>query len=299
MDLETLIQNIENQKFVLVLGPDLAFNFEKSMLKEMSNFLKEKRVNHEFHDEEELFSSSTKFKPFVFQHLPKFFDTLQVTEIYKQIAEIPFHLVINLSPDLMLQQAFETAQFDYSGSTYIKEMAAQDVEKPTKDKPLIYNLLGNNKQNSSLVLCFNHLFEYLSSILGKFELPFNLRSELDEALNIFFLGFKYDKWYFKLIMRLLNKDDNVLRQASNKEIENSSEILNFYTSEFGFFFEEELSGTEIIGKIHAHFKSANALRKPMEATIAKDQSTGGNIINVYGSNNTLLQDIQGNINMQK
>jgi len=147
-----------------------------------------------------------------------------------------------------------------------------------------------------MVYCFNHLFDYLVSVLAKNELPANLRSELQEAQIIFFLGFKYDKWYFKLIMRILNQDDEVLRHASFKEVENCEGIINFYTDEFKFVFIKELTGYEVIDQIHNFFKQKNALRKP-KTTIAPEPHSVTNIITVTGHNNIVAQDIIGNVNV--
>ena len=112
------------------------------LLKEFSNYLKTKGVKHNFNDDEELFSSGTRFKPDIFRHIPKFFDKLEAQDIHKKIAEIPFHLIISLSPDLLLKQAFENNSFDHDFSFYYKENTAVTVVKPTKEKPLLYNLLG-------------------------------------------------------------------------------------------------------------------------------------------------------------
>ena len=161
--------------------------------------------------------------------------------------------------------------------------------------------MGEYKQTTSLVLCFNHLFDYLSSILGDNKLHTELRTELDEALTIFFLGFKYDKWYFKLIMRLLNKDDDVLRQASFKEVEDNEEIINFYENEFGFRFKDKLSGAEIINQIHNYFAEKKTLRKPKTEDETKPQNIT-NKINVIGSKEvTILQHVKagGDINIKK
>ena len=196
-----------------------------------------------------------------FRHFSKFFGNMQAGEVYKKIAEIPFHLIISLSPDLLLKQTFEAHNFDFSFDYYHKGKAATQISKPNKEKPLIYNILGQYSETTSLVLCFNDLFDYLSSILGINELDANFRTELEEAQNVFFLGFKYDKWYLKLIMRLLNKDDDVMRQAAFTEVEDKENIINFYTDEFNFVFEDDLTGNEIIDELHKYFAEKNKLRQ--------------------------------------
>ncbi len=279
MDIKHITDTIEQKKCILVLGPDIAFNSEKSLLKELSNFLQTNGYKHQFHDDEELFSSTSNFKHGGFRLFPQFFNALKTNKTYQQIAEIPFHLIISLSPDLLLKQTFDKNNFDYSFDYYQKQKPRKEIEKPNNKKPLLYNLLGTQMESTSLILCFNHLFDYLSSILGKFELPSKLRTELDDAWTIYFLGFKYDKWYFKLIMRLLNKDGEVQRQASFKGENHGKNIINFYKDEFHFVFEEELTGTEIIKQIHNYFAENNSLRKPKEEDATTVNKTT-NVINV-------------------
>ena len=193
MDIEYITESIKQKQCILVLGPDIAFNSEKSLLKEISKFLETKQFKHQFHDDEVLFSSTTKFKPFGFRYFPKFFNELKPTEIHEKIAEIPFHLIISLSPDLLLKQVFEKNNFDFSFDYYHKQKASAEIPKPSSEKPLLYNLLGTHKQNTSLILCFNDLFDYLSSIFGIYKLHTDLETELKEAQTVFFLGFKYSK----------------------------------------------------------------------------------------------------------
>ena len=294
MNIDDLITDIEAKKCILLLGPDIAFNNKKSLLKELSNFLKTERFEHQFHNDEELFSSKTKFIPQGFRKFPRFFEKLEQNTIYQKIAEIPFHFIISLSPDLLLKQTFENNNFDYSFDYYHKGKAPQSIKeenKPSKEKPFLYNLLGQYTETTSLVLTFNNLFDYLSSILGVKQLHDDFKIEIEEAYTVFFLGFKYDKWYLKLIMRLLNKDDNILQQASIKEIQNKEKIINFYEKEFQFEFENQLSGEEIIDKIHKYFTEKNSLRKPK---LIKE--TQGNVtINVTDSQNiNILNDINAN-----
>jgi len=297
MDITTITEWIEQQKCVLVLGPDIAYNSQKSLLNELSAFVETNRIKCNFNQDEEFLSSTTKFSPQFNQQLNKFFETLKPSDIYRKIAEIPFHLIVSLSPDLLLKQTFEHKNFEYDFNFYHRNVNPQEVDKPTPQKPLIYNLLGEQTRYNSLVLCFNHLFDYLSSILGNYGLPENLRNEFKETQSVFFLGFKYDKWYFKLILRLLNFPELALRQAAFEEVENKEGIINFYTDEFNFVFLEDTTGEEIINSIHNYFSEKKELRKPKIDTQTAQQIT--NIINVTGNDNIVAQDIHGNINVNK
>ncbi len=291
-----IVESIRQQKCVLVLGPDIAFRSEKSLLQELSHFLQARHFKHEFIESEELFASSTKFKPLGYMHIPKFFDALEPNSIHRLSAEIPFHLIISLSPDHLLQKVFDQQGFDYTFSFYNRGRASEVLTgELDSNKPLIYNLLGSYKHTSSLVLTFNDLFDYLVSVLGKYELPELLRSELDEAYSFLFFGFKYDNWYFRLIMKLLNKEDAVIRQAPLEDIAGKQEVLNFYTDEFGLTFFEEGSGTDILQQLHEFFSKNGQLRKPKP-----HQQLSGNTIVIQGNDNIVIQDTKaGEINVNK
>ena len=296
---------IEDEKCIVILGPDIVFDFQKSMLKELSNYLEENGIESKFDDYDELFSSKTDFDPFFFSELDDFFDSLEASEIYQKIAEIPFHLLISLSPDLLLKKVFEENQFEHSFDYYNKILNPKPIENPTKEKPLLYNILGNYKEFDSLVLCFRDVFNYLAAILGNNQLNGDLKYKINSAQSILFLGFKFDKWYFKLIMQLLNLGEKAIKQASLTEIEQIDEnqqqnvLVNFYKNEFKIRFIKQ-NESEIIDLLHQHFKEKNSLRKPKEETKTAQNVT--NIINLEGDNNVVLQDIGkvgGDISVKK
>ncbi len=302
---ELITKWILDEKCIIILGPDIVFDFQKSLLNELSEHLINNGIECKFDSYDELFSSTTDFDPFFFAELSAFFDKLAPSPVYQKIAEIPFSLIVSLSPDLVLQQVFERSNFDYSFDYYNKNLNPQEIENPTKDKPLLYNILGNYKEFDSLVLCFRDVFNYLAAILGNYQLKNKLKRKINSAQSILFLGFKYEKWYFKLILQLLNLDEKAIKQASMKEIVQTEQdadkqnlVIDFYKTEFKIRFIKQ-DGNEIIDLLYNYFKQNNLLRKPKKQPTSAQNIT--NIINVNDSTNvTILQNVDANnINLTK
>jgi len=305
INIDFITKWIQDEKCIIILGPDIVFDFQKSLNYELSEFLINNGIECKFDAYDELFSSNTDFDPFFFAELSEFYNKLEPRPIYQKIAEIPFNLIISLSPDLLLKQTFEKNNFDFTFDYYNKNLNPQEINEPTKEKPLIYNILGNYKEFDSLVLCFQDVFNYLSAILGKYQLNQKLKRKINISKSVLFLGFKFDKWYFKLILQLLNLDLKAIKQASVKEINNSTDepqkqnlVIDFYKNEFKIQFVNQ-EGSEIIDLLHDYYMQNNLLRKPKKETQSNSQIT--NIINVNDSKDvTILQNVNANnVNLNK
>src|SRR6185503_4126776 len=83
---------------------------------------------------------------------------------------------------------------------YHKNNAAKVIATPSKENPLIYNLLGDLEVEESLILSHKDLFDYFMSLFGNFKLPDALQTSIVAAKHIIFLGFKFEKWYAQLLL---------------------------------------------------------------------------------------------------
>jgi len=303
INIERITNWIQDEKCILILGPDVVFDFQKSLYNELYQYLLDNDIDCKFDNYDELFSSASYNDVLFTDEVANFFKKLKPSTIYQQIAEIPFHTIISLTPDLLLKQTFDNNHFDYNFSYYHKEVGCKIEEntKPNQQKPLLYNYLGVYNQHSSLVLCFNDFFSYLSSILGGYKLNNTIREQLMEAKYLLFLGIKFDKWYSKLILQLLNFGKSNLKQASfietgdeTNEIQNF--VIDFYKNELKIDFIQQ-NGNEIIDLLHNYYKQNGGLRQPKKETQTASQIT--NIINVNDSKDvTILQNVDSsNINL--
>ena len=258
---ELITTRIAEEKCILILGPDIVSKEEVSLSEQLKSYLEDKRQgNLKYYTEDEFFSFIDETdKELAFLDAQQFYDQLKPGEIHRKIAEMPFHLIISVSPDLLIKKTFDDKKLDYIFDFYNKEQNPQGFEKPTADKPLIYNLFGNVEVEGSLIFTYDDLFDYLITIFGKHELHHDLREVLKAARMILFIGFKFDKWYFKLILRLLNLHKDKLSHAGLKDRNLLPQIRNFYTDEFKIKFLN-YHGIEILDTIYKKCEAKGILR---------------------------------------
>ena len=249
---DLVFKRIEEEKCILIIGPDTATSDPDKSLNELlrESLQKNKGNEIEYYSEDEFFSFKTKSdKEYAIMDIQEFYKHLQPNDLYFKIAEIPFHLIISVSPDHILKDVFDTKKLDYQFAFYNKEQNATAIQKPSKNKPLIYNLFGDLDTDGSLIFTYDDLFNYLVPSTGKFELPLELQQELQKAKLVLFIGFKFEKWYFKLLLRLLNLHQDKLNSAAQLGKNLPVVLKNFYAEEFKLDFLQ-YNESDIIDNIY-------------------------------------------------
>ncbi|MGF1533698.1 MAG: SIR2 family protein [Bernardetiaceae bacterium] len=256
-----IVETIRTERCVLMLGPEVARNAEglslyQSLLEslDLSNQAKVRYYN----DDEFFFFRDPLAKTRAVFDIQQFYARHSPSPLFEQILQIPFHLCISVSPDLMLRQSFEQYNLPHRFDYYRKYENPQAIERPTQDYPLIYNLFGAIEDDESLIFTHEDLFEFLFAILGDRKLPRGLESQLQSAKNFIFLGFKFDKWYVKLLLRLLSlHTGNFLRYASYSQ--DSVETLNFCMDHFRIDFID-LSMDDFVQTLYDRCQERGMLR---------------------------------------
>lgn len=232
-------KNIVEEKCILMIGPDIATSDpDKSLNDLLKNYLEKNNGNAiEYYADDEFFSfKDASDVQYAIMDIQEFYRQLKPNELYYKIAEIPFHLIISVSPDHLLKDVFDSKKLDYQFAFYNKEQNIATIEKPTKNRPLLYNLFGDIETDGSLIFTYEDLFNYLIPSTGRFELPLPLQQELKKATLVLFIGFKFEKWYFKLLLRLLDLHDKKLNKAPQLKKNLSPLLKNFYIEQFKFEF---------------------------------------------------------------
>ncbi|MCY7409646.1 MAG: SIR2 family protein, partial [Chitinophagales bacterium] len=232
---------IEDEKCILIIGPEIAvMNSEKSI----NQLIKERIENGisgkvSYYDDDEFFHfTDEQEEGLALMDIQGFYDELKPNEIHEKIAEIPFHMIISVSPDLLMKKLFESKKLDFAFDYYNKQQNPNTIEKPTGKKPLIYNLFGNIEQEGSVVLTYTELFDYIISISGKDDMPQEIKNQIQNSRMVLFLGFKFEKWYFKLLLRLLKIQEGKNIRQAGKGRAMLPQIRNFYSDEFKIKFLE-------------------------------------------------------------
>ncbi len=177
----------------------------------------------------------------------------EVPDFYISLARMPFYLIISLSPDELMRSAFEEIKkpYDYRffamGEYYENPFgedspySKKEIEfEPTSKRPLIFNLLGSYANWESMVFTHDSMFEFFFHLFPLEKLSQKFKTSIMNASSFLFLGFRYDKWYLKLIFFLLQKirAKGVENVAIYTDNENFSKVKNFYADEMAFSFGE-------------------------------------------------------------
>jgi hypothetical protein len=147
--------------------------------------------------------------------------------------------------------------FDY----YRKYENPKPVAKPSKDHPLLYNLFGSIEDDESMIFTHDDMFDFLFAIAGRHQLPDEIRNELKTAKSFILLGFKFDKWYVKLILRLFNlHSGRFMRYAAEGKKNLHPSTKEWYEHLFKItFVENDL--TAFVGELHKRCEKSGLLRK--------------------------------------
>jgi hypothetical protein len=230
IDWDKLAQSIADGEAVLILGPD-AIPLYKANAAEPASASSETTfsslavqhiletpdigVNY-FYERDNLFlfrdEMSKKLARKVVRDTARDEQWLPDEELLRQIVAIPFPLVLSLSPNRVVFDAFvrysQEPQFDYC-SPYLKPPGTP-INEPTTHNPLVYNLCGNVLEKlDSPILDYFDLFQLLVKLLGNSdEVPIWLSRKLREVDTYVLLGFHLERWYFQMLLHYLNRLDS-------------------------------------------------------------------------------------------
>lgn len=170
------------------------------------------------------------------------------TDLHRQLASLPFRLVLLATPDRMMARAYETMdtstglkQAQQACYDYCRGVASDvDLTAPTVESPIVYSLLGRHDQPSSMVLNDRNLLDYLVKIVKENPpLPDRVRATLRAPSTVFlFVGFGFTNWWLRLLLKVLevtgveNRVDSLaLEDASNSTATALQEHKGFFESE--------------------------------------------------------------------
>ncbi len=270
VDWEDLLDTLEAEKCVLFLGSG-AFEAPggSSIETALRDWLEADEADNPYirlyNPDGFMLFRKNRFKRKVTAQIKDFYNQAfpETEALFRQLAEAPFSMIVTLTPDNLLARTFDTQGFDYQSDFYFRYRKAPEVfERPTKEKPLIYNLLGNIEEPESIVLTHSDFFDYLESVFKSNSMNQDLREELEGAERYIFLGLPYEKWYFQLLLRVLSMHSDKLKEVERlalREFEDPR-LHALYTEEFKiefFPFEVKL----FVQELHRQCKEAGLLKK--------------------------------------
>lgn len=282
-----LLRRLERQKAVLLLGPEVPMlgqpnpapikealqAYVKQDLEEILQAYDLEKL--EYYGEDGFFHLEDDYRSEVIYPIVEFYRKLEVAPIHEQLAELPFHLILSLSPDDLMSRALDQkglayTAYHYDKRHYDKEAEAQHLNfTPSLDRRLLYNLFGSIHNEGSLILSYDDLFEFLQRIFNNYRLPAAVRETILEANCFIFVGFNYSKWYLKLLLRLMNLHEKV-KTVYGMDSPARPELETFYVNEFDMNFTR-LNTLEFVEQLHRACAEAGLLVSPTAGTSSTAQ----------------------------
>lgn len=128
------------------------------------------------------------------------------TDFHRNLAQLPFRLCVNASPDDLMHTALvEAGKKPQRGRYSFRGQPSSALRVPTLEEPLVYHLFGHWEDPGSLVLTEGDLIEFLVAVVKEApQVPDQVRSVLkDTATSCLFLGFGFQHWYLRVLLQVL------------------------------------------------------------------------------------------------
>lgn len=267
-----IVGKIRKGKSILILGPGAYLSESGKTLHDefitSLDLANNSNVQRYYEEDNFFLFRAGGGRAFTSEKLENFYEQKTPNIFLQQIAKIPFHVTLNVTPDKLLSKAFDEEGFKYQFDHYKKLHEPATIQKPSKELPLIYNLLGCIDDEESLIMTHNDLYDYFKSIFSRKSMPDKLKLALkNREINCFiFLGVPFEKWYMQLLLRELEihrNQEDFIRYAANQSLTN--EVKSFCTEQFTIqFVENDVRG--FIQKLYQHCEAAGELREKGQAT---------------------------------
>jgi hypothetical protein len=270
-DWDDILSTIREEKCILFVGPESVMKSPGvSYHEELINspgFQDNQYFKYIARDEMFLLSQNfyrgklvSRFKNYC-QNNPFFDDT------YKKITAIPFHTIIVVTRYPFLVQSFENNNIQFQhrwfSKIFDKSKPEEEIETPSAEMPLVYNLFGRFDVDESLLLTHNDLFDYLTKLLSENAIPTKLKELVKSSGQIIFLGFKFEKWYVQLLLRLFELHDlNAQFERISIRSGDEQDIVNICETDFKINFIDDNTDSFINTLYDKCVENGLALRKP-------------------------------------
>lgn len=260
-----IIDDIQDQKAVLLIGPEIMKIKGKSLSGYIRDTLSERNADDiaYYYERDGFFLfKSPESKVRVARQVKRFYRDMQPDDtVLQRIVQIPFHLVVSVNPDTFVSEAFYRHgvkhRFHYFQHRH-RDNENDEIEKPTKALPLVYNLFGSKDQDDSLVLDYDDVYKMLQSAFSASSLPNKMMRSFREASTYIFLGFQFDKWYSQLLLKFLSDTGRREKLISINNPLTDTDTHQFVIRQFQIQFMGDQF--DFFGELYKRCAEANILR---------------------------------------
>jgi class 3 adenylate cyclase len=185
---------------------------------------------------------------------------------FKQISEIPFDLILSTYPFDLVHEVFEENQIRHQYAYYSYLQESTPLEPFSEDHPLLYNLFGSLRHKESMVISLERLYQFIFGILGVRQIPKLIQDKVQQASHLVFLGFSFDDWYSKLLLRVLKVHEKEVSYAHPPGASGmDSRNRSFFEANFKVTFLDKKID-EFVSALHGLCQEGGLLRKGVPIT---------------------------------
>jgi len=278
-NLNFIANNLIENKCVLFIGPEIVI---EDGLSAKTQFYKKVATDNPdkvlfFNETEELFLFPDGDTKADIQEIIKSYHKKDYgRETLEVIEKLPFHVAINVIPDLTLRNIFIEQKLPHIFDYFERENRRNLNNTPTISNPLIYNIFGNVQKDETMILAHDDLFLFLRDVLIEDRLPEELRDALKKAKAYIFIGFQFDKWYVQLLLRLFgldNKERSFKRFAIETGKNNNYQTVCTKDFKIQFF---NTNSKEIVTEIYEKVKQLETTDKKYLRQANSENSVSNN-----------------------
>jgi Effector-associated domain 11/SIR2-like domain len=274
-DWTDILDDIKDQKAVLLIGPELMQMEGKPLNRHLRDNLHQRNpddIAYYYERDGFFLFKSPESKVRVARQVKRFYrDMLPDEGILQQIVQIPFHLVVSVNPDTFVSEAFYRSgvkhRFHYFQYRH-RDNENDEIEKPTRALPLVYNLFGSKDQDDSLVLDYDDVYKMLQSAFSAGSLPNKMMRAFKEASTYIFLGFQFDKWYSQLLLKFLSENGRSEKLISINNPLSDTDTNQFVLRQFQIQFMSDQF--DFFGELYKQCDAAKILRGVADNTLCAE-----------------------------
>ena len=170
--------------------------------------------------------------------------------VYQQLAQMPFHFIVETGHAPYLEQALENEnKFDtrcfyyhYANPTHNNSISFEEKDIRS-DAPLVYQLFGDTRQPDSMIITERDKLAFLDAILQQEntagipnKVAIHFTSVKDKGAGqqfdktFVFLGFDFNEWHLRLILHLIGRYQRQKETYALQNPQDIGELTHFFYS---------------------------------------------------------------------
>lgn len=266
VDWETLEEIIHQGKCILCIGPELfvspkGVSLDNQLFEYITKGDK-KDKNVVAYQDGLLFLKDSAQRDQIVSRIKRFYQQSfpEAEHIISLLVEIPFNIIVFLTPDNKYEQIAKGAGLEAERDFYWKNRAPRITRTPAKSAPIVYHLFGCINEEESLVLTHDDLYDFFESIFIGESMSKEMKKTIENARHFICLGLPFEKWYMQILMRVLNlRNEKMTKYAT---ILSSRETQTLFEDQFKITFVP-YKIKDFVQELHRRFPPEKR-RKPLD-----------------------------------